>query len=141
MDGYQKNRSAKILIVEDEPRARESLSTYLQLKGFDTLVSSSGEEAVSLTLSDFPDVILMDLGLPGMSGIEAARVIKQNGEISKIPIIALSGYPQDIWKPTALHAGMSLYLSKPLAPADIVTAIQRFVPAAAMARGEPPQRK
>jgi CheY-like chemotaxis protein len=111
------------------------------LKGFDTLVSSSGEEAIALTLRDYPDVILMDLGLPGMSGIEAARIIKQNGDISKIPIIALSGHPQHIWEPPALRAGMSLFLAKPLAPADVVTAIQHCVPVATIAGREPPQRK
>jgi CheY-like chemotaxis protein len=93
------------------------------MKGFDTLVSGSGEEAISPTLRAYPDVILMDLGLPGMSGIDAAQVIKQHGAISKIPIIALSGRAPDIWERLALSAGMSLYLPKPLAPADIVKAI------------------
>jgi CheY-like chemotaxis protein len=141
MDGCGKNRTVKILIVEDEPRARECLSIYLQLNGFETLVSSSGEEAISLTLRDYPDVILMDLGLPGMSGIEAARVIKQNNEISKIPIIALSGRSPDVWERPALNAGMSVYLAKPASPRDVVKAIQRFLPPPGSADSGQPARR
>jgi DNA-binding response OmpR family regulator len=142
MDVCRGNQTGKILVVEDEPRARESLSIYLQLNGFKTLVCSSGEEAISLALRDYPDLILMDLGLPGMSGIETARVIKQNGEISKIPIIALSGRPRDIWERLALGAGMSLYLVKPALPRDILKAIQRLLPpAVTVAGGQPPKRE
>jgi CheY-like chemotaxis protein len=120
--------AAKILIVEDERVTRESLMQYLQDEGFEVLVSRSGEEAIAVTLSDQPDIILMDLGLPGMSGLEAAQVIKQNPQVSNIPIIAVSGRPPEVWKAAALSAGISLYIMKPALLSDIANAIAEVLP-------------
>lgn len=119
--------AVKILIVEDERVTRESLTEYLRGDGFEVTASSTGEEAISVTLSDPPDVILMDLGLPGMSGIEAAQVIKQNRQLSKIPIIALSGRPSELWKAAALSAGISLYITKPASISEITDAIAQLL--------------
>jgi CheY-like chemotaxis protein len=121
--------TAKILIVEDDVSSRRSLSKCLEMDGFEILCCGSGEEAISVTLADYPDVILMDLGLPGMSGIEAAQAIKQNGAICNTPIIALSGRPAHLWEQAAIRAGMCHYLSKPASAAAIVQAIQQFLPA------------
>jgi DNA-binding response OmpR family regulator len=119
----------KILIVEDERLARESLAKYLSLKGFEVLTAIRGEEAIALTLRDYPDIILMDLGLPGMSGIEAAQVIKQQyPQISRIPIIAVTGRPRELWEDAARAAGISLYMTKPVLPSDLVKAIKGFLP-------------
>jgi CheY-like chemotaxis protein len=126
------NMKTKILIVEDDRLTRESLSKYLLLKGFEVLTAIRGEEAIALTLRDHPDVILMDLGLPGMSGIEAAQVIKQQyPQISRIPIIAITGRPRELWEEAALNAGISLYLNKPALPSDIIKAIAQLVPVSA----------
>ena len=97
--------------------------------------SSSAEEAISVALGDRPDIILMDLGLPGMSGIDAARIIKQSGAISDTPIVALSGRPAHLWEQTALAAGMSLYLAKPAPAAEIVKAIRQLLPAGTAPHG------
>jgi CheY-like chemotaxis protein len=119
----------KILVVEDDRLIRESLARYLSLKGFEVLTAVRGEEAIALALRDYPDVILMDLGLPGMSGIEAALVIKQEyPQISHIPIIAVTGRPRELWQDTARAAGISLYMTKPALPSDIVKAIKQFLP-------------
>jgi CheY-like chemotaxis protein len=71
----------------------------------------------------------MDLGLPGMSGIEVAQFIKHNRQISKIPIIALSGHQPELWEETALDAGISLYLAKPASLDDIIKAIAQVLAA------------
>jgi CheY-like chemotaxis protein len=120
--------TGKILIVEDDQRTRECLGKFLRLYGFETLACTSGEEAISVTLGDPPDVILMDLGLPGMSGIEAAQVMKQEATISRIPIIALSGRPAHLWERTAREAGINLYLTKPASAPQIVEAICKVLP-------------
>jgi DNA-binding response OmpR family regulator len=119
--------AVKVLIVEDESVTRESLTEYLRGDGFEVTASRSGEEAISVTLRDPPDIILMDLGLPGMSGIEAAQVIKRNSRFSKIPIIALSGRPSELWKATALSAGISLYITKPASLSEITAAIAQLL--------------
>jgi CheY-like chemotaxis protein len=122
----------KILIVEDHELTRAGLTRYLKAKGYDPIATSSGEEAIALALKEHPDVILMDLGLPGMSGIEAAQVIKQEyPQISHIPIIAVSGRPRDLWEATALQAGISRYINKPASLPSIIEAIEevRLTPA------------
>jgi CheY-like chemotaxis protein len=120
---------AKILIVEDDRLTRDSLAKYLHLKGFEVLTAVRGEEAIALALRDYPDVILMDLGLPGMSGIEAAQVIKQEyPQIADIPIIAVTGRPRELWEQAALNAGICLYLTKPALPSEIMIAIAQFLP-------------
>jgi CheY-like chemotaxis protein len=117
----------KVLVVEDEPQVRRVLSFCLRQSGHEPLDAGSAEEAICLALSDHPDVILMDLGLPGMSGLEAAEVIKHNREVSAIPVIALSGRPADVWREKALRAGISVYLSKPASLAEITQAIEHVV--------------
>jgi two-component system KDP operon response regulator KdpE len=117
----------RVLVVEDEPEVRRVLSSCLRQSGHEAVNAATGEEAISLALRDRPDVILMDLGLPGMSGLEAATVIKQNKEISEIPIIALSARPPKAWKEKALEAGISIYLSKPASLAEITQAIAAAV--------------
>jgi CheY-like chemotaxis protein len=126
------NGMPKILIVEDDRLTRESLGRYLELKGFEVATAVTAEEAISLTLRDHPDAILMDLGLPGMSGIEAAQVMKQYPQISHIPIIAVSGRPRELWEETALDSGISLYINKPALPSNIVKAIAQVLPRPAL---------
>jgi CheY-like chemotaxis protein len=117
----------KVLVVEDEPQVRKVLSFCLRQSGHEPLDAGTAEEAICLALSDHPDVILMDLGLPGMSGLEATEVIKHNRQVSAIPVIALSGRPSDLWKERALQAGISVYLSKPASLAEITQAIEQVV--------------
>jgi CheY-like chemotaxis protein len=117
----------KVLVVEDEPQVRRVLSFCLRQSGHEPLDAATAEEAICLALSDHPDVILMDLGLPGMSGIEATEIIKHNRQVSAIPVIALSGRPPHLWRERALRAGISVYLSKPASLAEITQAIEQVV--------------
>jgi CheY-like chemotaxis protein len=134
--------SGRILIVEDDRLTRESLAKYLRLKGFEVLTAVRGEEAIALTLRDHPDVILMDLGLPGMSGIEASQVIKQEyPQIAHIPIIAITGRPRELWEETARAAGICLYLTKPALPSEIIIAIAQVLPSPPAATAELPQQQ
>jgi two-component system KDP operon response regulator KdpE len=118
---------ARVLVVEDEPQVSRVLSFCLRQSGHELLNAGTGEEAICLALKDHPDVIVMDLGLPGMSGLEATAVIKQNKQMSRIPIIALSGRPPELWRERALQAGISLYLSKPASLDEIMRAIEQVV--------------
>jgi CheY-like chemotaxis protein len=119
--------SGKVLIVEDDRLTRESLQDYLRLRSLQVLSSSTGEEGIALALRDQPNVILMDLGLPGMSGIEAAQVIRNDLRICKIPIIALTGRPRELWEEAARDAGVTLYLTKPVLLSKVFDAIVPFL--------------
>jgi CheY-like chemotaxis protein len=115
------------------------LSRLLQLKGYAVTGAENGEQAIALALQEHPDVILMDLGLPGMSGIEAAQVLKQNTQTKQMPVIAVSGRPRHLWEETAAGAGIALYLNKPVSLAAITEAIDRVLLLPGTSSGHGPQ--
>ena len=104
----------KILIVEDNEMNRDMLSRRLIKKGFEIIIAVDGEEGVKKTLSEKPDLILMDMSLPVMDGWEATKKLKSNSDTSKIPIIALTAHAMAQDKEKALAAGCDEYDTKPI---------------------------
>ena len=104
----------KILIVEDNEMNRDMLSRRLIKKGFEIIIAVDGEEGVKKTLSEKPDLILMDMSLPVMDGWEATKKLKSNTDTSKIPIIALTAHAMAQDKEKALAAGCDEYDTKPI---------------------------
>jgi CheY-like chemotaxis protein len=119
--------SKKILIVEDNPDCCELLVLLLSRTGYKAIGVHSGEEAIQHALTDRPDLIFMDLGLPGIDGIHAAAAIKQNPATAGIPIVGLSAWSEEMWEPKALDAGMIMYLTKPAAPRTILRTIEELL--------------
>ena len=116
----------KILIAEDNPDCCDLLVLLLLRTGYEAVGVRSGVDAVAHALSDQPDLIFMDLGLPGLDGIAAATAIKQNPKTAGIPIVALSARLEQTWKAKALRAGMTMYLTKPAAPHAITRVIEQL---------------
>lgn len=106
----------RILLVDDYPDALETWGLFLELHGYEVLTAADGQAAVDLALSSHPDVIVMDLDLPGLSGYEAARLIRQRVETSRIPLIAATGYSQGRQLDEARRAGFDSVLVKPCDP-------------------------
>jgi DNA-binding response OmpR family regulator len=108
-----KNRSLTVLVVEDDAELREILQVEFELEGLTTLIATNGSEAVTAARELKPDLILMDLMMPVMDGIEATKIIKSNEETKHIPIIMLtaSGNRDDIV--AGLEAGAIDYITKP----------------------------
>jgi two-component system, cell cycle response regulator DivK len=104
-----------ILVVEDFDDSREMLSTFLNVQGYETLEAADGQEAVDIAYKEHPDLILMDLSLPVLDGIEAARQIHLDPSSADIPIIALTAHSTHLknCKENALAAGCVDYLEKP----------------------------
>ena len=125
----------KILIAEDNPDCCELLVFLLRRMGYDALGVQTGEDAIAHALSSHPDLIFMDLGLPGIDGIAAAAAIKNNPETAGIPIVGLSARLELTWKARALHAGMTMYLTKPAAPHAIRRIIEQLTNADSADRG------
>src|SRR5829696_5541587 len=86
----------KVLVVEDDLDYRELIQHVLELKGFAVIKAENGREAIEIVERDRPDIILMDLYLPVLSGLEATRVIKNNPATSRIPILVISAYCKDL---------------------------------------------
>ena len=104
----------KILIVEDNEMNRDLLSRRLSKKGYEITVAMDGLEGVAAAGSQRPDLILMDVGLPGIDGHEATRRIRAQPELAAIPIIALTAHAMSDDRAKALDAGCDDYDTKPV---------------------------
>jgi two-component system, cell cycle response regulator DivK len=104
----------KILIAEDSADGREMMTLLLSLKGYDVVAAENGIEAVKVALEKRPDLILMDLELPKLNGIDVARNLRQHNQLKNIPIIIVTGHDPDLHRQHALEAGCTDYLLKPI---------------------------
>ena len=116
-----------ILLVEDNEANISTLSNYLRAKGYRILLARNGEEAVTLTEFEEPDLILMDIQMPGMDGLEAITIIRQKLQLTEIPIIALTALAMAGDQERCLAAGASDYLSKPIKLKRLVATIQQHL--------------
>ena len=105
---------ATILVVEDNEPSRDALARRLERRGFRTLLAADGRQAVSMARSGRPDLILMDLGLPGIDGWEATRQLKADDTTRRIPIIVLSAHAMTSDREMALAAGGDDFDTKPV---------------------------
>ena len=118
--------SKKILIVEDHPDVRRVLTLSLRHLDYEILEANTEGSGIALTLSENPDLVLVDLSLPDVSGLEIAKAIKQNPRTAEIPLVALSGHSEPEIAAKALEAGMTAYLIKPIDTARLVKVIEKL---------------
>ena len=116
-----------ILVVDDYQDAREMYAEYLQFSGFRVAEARNGNEAVEQAFALLPDLILMDLSLPGMDGWEATRVLKADEATKHIPIVALTGHALAGASEGARKAGCDSFVTKPCLPDDLVVEVKRMV--------------
>lgn len=114
----------KILIAEDEPDIRELVAFTLRFSGYEVVAASNGEEAVEFARKENPDMILMDVRMPRMTGYDACRVIKADAKLKDIPVVFLSAKGQDNEIQTGLESGAEEYLLKPFAPDQLTQRVQ-----------------
>jgi two-component system CheB/CheR fusion protein len=105
---------ARVVVVEDNPDAREMLCDLLRTAGFECRAADSGPSALQLIDETAPDVAILDVGLPGMNGLEVARRVRSEGKHPQLWLIALTGYGQASDRSTALAAGFDEHLVKPV---------------------------
>ena len=111
---------ARILIAEDEPDIRELVAFTLRFAGHEVNTTSNGEEALQVASQTVPDLVLMDVRMPRMTGYDACRAMKADPSLKDIPIVFLSAKGQDAEIQTGLDAGAEEYLLKPFAPDQLV---------------------
>ncbi len=115
---------SKILIAEDERDIRDLITFTLSFAGFEVVAASNGEEAVNLAKQEAPDLILMDVRMPRMTGYEACELLKADANLKNIPVVFLSAKGQDFEIQAGLQAGAVDYLLKPFAPDQLTARIQ-----------------
>ena len=103
-----------ILLVEDSALNRKLVETVLRPYGYRLLVAKDGEEAISIAAAEHPDLILMDMGLPKMSGYEATKMLRARKETLHTPIIAVTAHAMDDERKRALEVGCDAYMTKPI---------------------------
>lgn len=111
---------AKVMIVDDEPQARRVLRSALISRGFEVTDARTGEEALENLRNEIPDVVLLDLTMPGMGGLAACRLIR---ETSEVPIMIVSARKTEREKVDALRSGADDYVTKPLGIEELVARI------------------
>lgn len=116
--------SRRILIVDDSRDNADSMAMLLGLDGHETWTANDGIEAVARATELAPDVLLLDIGLPGMSGYEVCKAVRKHPAGNAMLIIALSGWGQAADKQRALDAGFDEHLTKPVEHADLVRVME-----------------
>ena len=118
---------SKILIVEDNEMNRDMLSRRLMRKGFEVVMAEDGQKGVDMSISENPDLILMDLSLPVMDGWQATSTIKESEETKNIPIIVLTAHAMAGDREKALEAGADEYDTKPIEFKRLLVNIKDFL--------------
>ena len=118
----------KVLIVEDNPDMREILALQMQQLEFTVVLAENGEEGVQKATAEKPDLVLMDILMPVMSGIEAARIIRSSFETREIPILAITAVFRESELKSCLEEGCSDYLVKPYTLQELKLKVEALVP-------------
>ena len=113
----------RILIVDDSPTEAHVLKTMLEKNGFDTLSATSGEDGIALAKKEKPDLILMDVVMPGMNGFQATRQISKEPDTSAIPIIIVTTKDQETDRVWGLRQGAKDYVTKPAQESELISKI------------------
>jgi CheY-like chemotaxis protein len=126
-------RSLKVLVVDDNIDAAQSLAVLLGLLKHTACVAHDGPQAFALAREFQPNLVFLDIGLPGISGYEVARTFRDDVSFGQPAVVAMSGWKQDMAR--SEQAGLTAYLLKPADPAELVALLRRY---AAMDEAAPP---
>lgn len=116
-----------ILVVDDYADNREMYSAYLRFQGLEVVEAANGTEALEHAFARQPDLVVMDLSLPGVDGWQATRILKADARTKDIPVIAVTGHALAGAPERAAEAGCDGFLTKPCLPEDLLREIQRML--------------
>jgi len=117
----------RILIIEDDPATSRLVEYSLRHAGYDVLRATNGLEGIRKALTEAPDLVILDVMLPGLDGFEICHRLKSDAATTRLPILMFSAKAQEIDKATGLKVGADEYLTKPAAPAEIVGQVQKLL--------------
>ena len=117
----------KLLLVEDDEFSRDMLSRRLERQGFEMVVAADGREALQAARQHRPDLILMDIQLPEISGLEVTKWLKEDDELSHIPVVAVTAFAMKGDEERIRDGGCEAYISKPISVSHFLDTIRRFL--------------
>ena len=116
-----------ILLVEDFDDTRLMMKLWLVKNGYRVLEAETGEEAISVAQRELPDLIIMDVMMPGMNGLDATQRIREYQALRRTPIVAVSAYGADEYRSIAIEAGCNEYVSTPFEPSALAELIKSLI--------------
>jgi CheY-like chemotaxis protein len=116
----------RILIAEDHPDNREMLTRRLERRGYEVRCAENGAEAVDMAKANLPDLILMDISMPVMSGIEATRMLRRTPDTANVKIVALTAHAMESARRECMEAGCDDFATKPVDFAGLVALIEKY---------------
>jgi len=116
-----------ILVVDDEPRIRELTQMILEDKGYRVITAENGLEAIQKTEKETPDLVLLDVILPGISGVEVCRVLKSQPKTRSIPLVMFTVLGRDVDQRLAEESGCDGYFLKPFTPEDLLVEVKKYL--------------
>ena len=119
---------AKILVVDDDASSLELMEAMLVPNGYEIITANDGSKAVAIIVEQKPDLILLDIMMPGLDGYSTLAKIKENKTISKIPVVMLTAMGYQLNKELALQIGAVGYITKPVDLAELLKTISRLLP-------------
>jgi len=126
LEKTERDTRPTILLVEDFDDTRLMMKLWLSRCGYRVIEAQNGEEAVARAETDHPDLIIMDVMMPRLNGLDATRRIRQDQALRDTPIIAVSAYGGDEYRAIALEAGCTEYVSTPFEPEKLKELIEKF---------------
>ncbi|MCE0506880.1 MULTISPECIES: response regulator transcription factor [unclassified Roseivivax] len=122
--------SKRLLLIEDEPNIIEAISFILSRDGWQVTSHVSGRDAVDRIRREAPDVVILDVMLPGKSGYDVLQEIRNDDALSGLPVLMLTARGQDKDRELALRAGADRFMTKPFSNTEVLEAVRAMVPAA-----------
>jgi len=116
-----------ILVVEDSTSERELISQYLQQGGYNVIAVASAQDALDKVNTQRPDMVVTDLVMPGMSGYELCRTLRNNPAMERVPVVVCSSKDQKIDRLWAMKQGANAYITKPFTQEDLLRSVKAMV--------------
>lgn len=121
---------AKVLVVDDEPNILLSLEFLMQRAGFEVKTAEDGESALERVAEDMPDILLLDISLPGISGFDVLEQLRRDPAHARLPIIMLTAHGREVEREKGMALGADDYITKPFSTQALVEKVQALLPEA-----------
>jgi DNA-binding response OmpR family regulator len=131
---------ATILVVDDEPALVELVQGYLEREGFRVVAADRGEEALRLARAEEPDLMLLDLMLPGLDGLQVCRRLREDPATARLPIIMLTAKAEEVDRVVGLEVGADDYVIKPFSPRELMARVLAVLRRTREPEGSPVRR-
>ncbi|WP_258547323.1 response regulator transcription factor [Thalassospira xiamenensis] len=117
----------KVLIAEDEETIVESLSFLMEKEGYDVSIATDGQMAIAMIVRDLPDMVLLDVMMPGCDGFDVVRAVRENPQTRPVPIMMLTAKTREVDRRKGLELGVDDFVTKPFSTRDVVSRVKAML--------------